>query len=259
MHLGGTHGGFSPYTRLWATDQFIPVGFHAAGDRLHLPVIFSHQLHGETRVPYQWSCSLEHVQHQQLIPSPPGLLVRSIMRMTMPLFLKVNVGGTLSKLLPGVSFTLINENVKICAKRSGKTDWFTSQRSVGKRRARRIHLNAPLPEHWHMASCQCHTPSFAHWLSSPPGQKQLRGTRPPESNIIKVVFGHEGAQRSPVTARNIRPNTQAPVHGLHGCVPSWFHYTLLQTYHAIVTSFFGVLLTRPFLKAPLLPFKIRTE
>lgn len=140
----------------------------------------------------------------------------------------------------GVSFTLINDNIKICAKWSGKT-LIDSHRNALLGNAELLKFiwmfcQAPSAEHWHMASWQCHTPAFTHRLCSPPGQKRLRGTHHTESNTIKVVFGHEGTQHSPVTARNIRPNTQALVDWLHGCVPFWFHFALLQPYHTIVTG-----------------------
>lgn len=118
-------------------------------------------------------------------------------------------------------------------------DWFTSQRSAGKRRAPEIHLNVLSSTlgwtlaHGLMAMSHpsIHTPVVFSTRS-----ETAQGNPPTESNIIKVVFGHEGTQRSPVTARNIRPNTQALVDWLHGCVPSWFHSALSQPYHTIVTG-----------------------
>lgn len=136
----------------------------------------------------------------------------------------------------GALFTLINDNIKICAKRSGKV-LIDSHPNALLGKAELWECSA---EHWHMASWQCHSPAFTYWLWFPSGQKALRGTRPPDSNIIKVVFGHEGTQCSRMTARNIRPNTQAPLAELHGCVPSWFHYALSQPYHTSVTKLLPV-------------------
>lgn len=78
------------------------------------------------------------------------------------------------------------------------TDWFTSQRSAGKRRGPGLHLNptCPPPLHpawtllqpWHKPSQQCHTPVFWYGFCSPPDQKRLRGPRPPGSNLIKGFF-----------------------------------------------------------------------
>lgn len=121
----------------------------------------------------------------------------------------------------GVSFTLINDNIKICAKRGGKT-LIDSDPNALLGNTELVEFiwmfwHSPPPEHWHMTSLQCHTPAFADWLCSPLGQKRLRGTRPPKSNIVKVVFRHERTQSSPVTACNIRPNTWGPLDGLHGC------------------------------------------
>lgn len=94
----------------------------------------------------------------------------------------------------GVSFTLINDNVKICVKWSGIT-LIDSHSTALLGHAELVEFiwmfwHAHPPEHWHMASWQCHTSAFTHWLCSPLGQK-LWGTCPPESNIVKVGFGQE--------------------------------------------------------------------
>lgn len=146
------------------------------------------------------------------------------------------------------------------------TDWFTSQRSAG---------NAKLVEFiwmfWHAPPTHLNTGSWPHGNVTPQHSHTGCVLHQPrdgsgellESNIIKVVFGHKGTQRSPVTARNIRPNTLAPVHGpVHGCVPSRFHYAPSQLYHAIVAKLLSVFWC-PFKSASLrhisLHFEIRTE
>lgn len=96
----------------------------------------------------------------------------------------------------GVSFTLINDNIKICAKRSGKT-LIDSHPNA-------LLGNSELLEFiwvlWHavpawtlarglmaMSHPSIHTPVV---FSTRP--QRLSGTRPLKSNITKVVFGHKG-------------------------------------------------------------------
>lgn len=42
-------------------------------------------------------------------------------------------------------------------------------------------------------------------------------------NLISLRVFFCATQLSLMSARSIRPNKQAPLDGLHGCVPSWFH------------------------------------
>lgn len=54
---------------------------------------------------------------------------------------------------------------------------------------------------------------------------QYSGTGSILQNLITVRVVQHSSLRS---SRNIRPNKQAPADGLHGCIPSWFHYALSQ-------------------------------
>lgn len=89
------------------------------------------------------------------------------------------------------------------------------------------HPTWTLLQPWHMPSWQCHTPVFWYWFCFYQTRKRLRGPPPQESNLSKGFFSC-ATQLSLRSVRNIKPNKQAPADGLHGCIPSWFQYTLLQ-------------------------------